>query len=142
MKTSISLTVLAVCLSLIFSTQLPAQMKVHWVGGTPGHEYDWNCPENWSTQRVPDEFSDVFIENTSTKTFAYPIIQSDEISVNSLYIDSGAWLTIAENSSLKVHTYVTNKNNGNFKGNGSLEILNEHIKSVNISHKDVAIGHN
>ncbi len=141
MKTRGSYAVLATCLSLIFCTQLQAQKMVHWVGGTPGHEFDWNCSKNWSPQNVPDEFSDVFIENTSTKTFAYPTIQSEEVSINSLYLDAGAWLTISDNSSLKVYNYVTSVNGSHFKGGGTLKILNQHLNPGNNILKDVAISH-
>lgn len=80
---------------LFFSNEMSAQIQNTWVGGTPGRPVDWDVAANWSLQRVPDEFHDVVIPNTSTTTFSYPVLDG-AVEIRTLRIESGARLYILE----------------------------------------------
>jgi hypothetical protein len=59
-----------------------------WVGGSSGHETDWNTAANWSPSGVPAGGDDVTI--TSGKTY-YPILTNGQsFTIRSLTVDSGA----------------------------------------------------
>lgn len=79
-----------------------AQERSVWKGGKPGRANDWKCAANWSTNQVPDAFSDVIIPKTTGPLQNYPVIRSGRIEVNTLRIQCGARLTIAENASLSI----------------------------------------
>jgi hypothetical protein len=90
-------------ITLFFAAnELNAQIQNKWVGGTPGRPTDSDVASNWSLQRVPDEFSDVMIPNTSTTTFSYPSIDKSA-GINSLRIENGAKLVIAETGKLQLN---------------------------------------
>ena len=91
-----------VALMLTFSTIAFSQKTIVWKGGTPGKANDWNCPRNWSTYHVPDEFSNVVVPNVSTSTQASPVIASGMVEVNSLYIESNASLTLGDTAQLVI----------------------------------------
>jgi hypothetical protein len=93
-------------LSLIAATSLNAQLRNEWVGGTPGRPIDWNVASNWSLQRVPDEFHDVVIPNTSSTTFSWPVID-ELVEIRSLRIESGAKLVILETGYLHIDADVS-----------------------------------
>jgi len=84
-----------------FSTAF-GQKTYIWKGGKPGRANDWNCPANWSTYRVPDEFADVIIPLTASGTQVYPVIKTPGCEVNSLTIKCGARVTIEEKGSLTI----------------------------------------
>ncbi len=86
---------------LILLMTLPAmtgfsQITSIWRGMTPGHERNWNCPSNWSNNRIPDEFTDVIIPVDISINYRYPVIKSSATEINSLHIWPGATLTVKE----------------------------------------------
>lgn len=95
-------TFLIIIFSLI-STLNFAQRSTTWKGGTPGKETCWEEARNWSENRVPDEFSDVFIPDVSTSTFHYPVIKEGAVELNSIRMASTAQLTIAASAKLIVY---------------------------------------
>ncbi|MCB0644564.1 MAG: hypothetical protein KDC44_23130, partial [Phaeodactylibacter sp.] len=94
-------TLFITAFTLLASTTF-AQQLVTWKGGTPGREDQWAVAQNWSNNRVPDEFADVFIPDVSTSTFVYPVICNGEFEVNSLQMAATAALTILEDAVLTV----------------------------------------
>ena len=77
-----------------FSVDLYGQKAAVWSGGTPGRPCDWYCPSNWRENRVPNEFSYVFIPDVSTKTFSYPVIDKGVIEIAGLQCDAPAGITL------------------------------------------------
>ncbi|HRK26863.1 MAG TPA: hypothetical protein PK239_06185 [Chitinophagales bacterium] len=73
-----------------------------WIGGFPGRKADWNIAANWSKHHVPDEWDDVFIPNTSTTTFVYPLITSDVGMVGSITMSTDAFITVTNNGKLGI----------------------------------------
>ena len=71
-----------------------SQVTSIWKGKFPGHECDWNWPANWSNNRLPDDFTDVFIPVDNTFTANYPVIKSGVVEINSLTMHTYASLTI------------------------------------------------
>jgi len=69
-----------------------AQITSIWKGNTPGHESQWECPSNWSNNRVPDEFTDVIIQVDISNDYHYPVFNMSETEINSLRIWPGAYL--------------------------------------------------
>ncbi len=88
--------------ALLLCTDAFSQIANTWKGGAPGLENDWNCPKNWSAFRVPDAFTDVIIPDASSTTQAPPVIQSGQLEVNSLFMETNAQLTIRESAQLVV----------------------------------------
>ncbi|MDX2134745.1 MAG: hypothetical protein SFV52_08165 [Saprospiraceae bacterium] len=97
-----------------------AQKANTWKGGTPGQETNWNCPQNWSTNAVPDAFSDVVIPDVSTSTFAAPVIRTGTHEVNALLLLSGARLTIEADANLIVLMHLEIVPNAVVQGKGLL----------------------
>lgn len=97
-----------------------AQRTITWKGGTPGMTCDWFCPQNWSSASLPDEFSDVIIPDVSSSTFAQPYIKDGDIEIHSLRLLSNASLTIVDEASLTVISYIEGHTLDNVKGNGVL----------------------
>jgi hypothetical protein len=115
MKNSILTIAATLPLMLVcFANALSAQNAVTWKGGTPGQEGNWDCPKNWSSYRVPDEFSDVVIPDVSTTTLAAPKIMSGNYEVNSIQLLPNARLTIEHGAQLVVYSI----ENGFEKGDG------------------------
>jgi hypothetical protein len=86
--------------SLLAITSLKAQSNNTWKGGYPGHETDWSFSKNWSKGHVPSEFDAVVIPDVSTSSSDYPVIRSGGFEVASLYVQSGATLTMLPGASL------------------------------------------
>ncbi|MFZ1676511.1 MAG: hypothetical protein WBP41_20675 [Saprospiraceae bacterium] len=86
-------TAFILLLSLL-ATHSYSQITSIWKGKTPGHEYDWNWPGNWSNNRMPDDFSDVFIPVDNTLICNYPVIIAGEVEINSLNMHHDASLII------------------------------------------------
>ena len=91
---------LLILLSLI-SLNCFSQVTSKWRGNTPGKEQDWKCPSNWSTNSLPNEFTDVVIPVDISVTYNYPVING-EVEINSLSVWPGAILTIKDGS-LTIH---------------------------------------
>ncbi len=104
---------------LFFSNEMSAQIQNVWVGGVPGRPIDWNVAANWSLQRVPNEFHDVVIPNTSTTTFSYPVIDG-AVEVHTLRVESGARLYILETGTLHLNA-VGEKMNEVLANNGEID---------------------
>lgn len=78
----------------LLSLTTTAQNASTWKGMTPGHERQWSYPANWSRNTVPDEFTDVVIPFDITGGQNYPVLKVPEATINSLYIEHGAHITI------------------------------------------------
>ncbi len=87
----------------ITAVQLFSQKTATWKGGTPGMEQEWNCPKNWSGGAIPNEFSNVFIPDVTTTTCSPPVIQSGQVEVNALFLESNATLTIGPAAELIIY---------------------------------------
>lgn len=94
----------AICTVFLLALSLNAfsQKTVVWKGGAPGQETNWYCPKNWSTQTVPDSFSDVVIPDVSTTTQALPEIRSGRVEVNRLTIAGNTGLSLGESAQMVV----------------------------------------
>lgn len=88
-------TTILILLSL-FSANGFAQIISIWRGNTPGQENRWDCPSNWSNNRLPDEFTDVIIQVDISSRFRYPVLNSKQTEINSLRIWPGASLILKE----------------------------------------------
>jgi len=102
MKSRLLLSALFLSLLLAGSLSLRAQKIVYWKGGTPGMESNWNCPRNWSTNAVPNAFSNVIIPDVSTRSRVYPVLSHKNAEVNSLALEAGSSLVIEEGACLVV----------------------------------------
>jgi len=89
----------SIILILSFSFSLSAQTSATWKGGKPGRTTDWNCPDNWTQGRVPDEFTQVIIPFGANY---YPVIQSAPAPIDALLIEGGASLTIENGAKLTI----------------------------------------
>jgi hypothetical protein len=94
--------ILAYLLNPVTST---CQRPVHWLGGTPGMETNWYCHKNWSTGRVPDNLSIVYILDVRTSFQSLPVVPHGKIVIHELWIANGASVQISSGASL----FVTNK---------------------------------
>lgn len=108
---------------------LSAQRNVTWLGGTPGQESNWFCDKNWSNAHVPDEFSNVYINNVSTSTFHYPVIKSKEATALSISIVSEGKLTIEKSGTLSVIEAINVQNNKSIINRGKLIVESQELKS-------------
>jgi len=115
---------LMINLFLLITVSVFSQRAITWKGGAPGKKNDWYCPQNWSSTSVPDEFSDVIIPDVSTSSFALPCIQSGEVEVNSITIQSNGGLTILKNAMMVVLEYTDGVSPKNVKGEGLLMLNN------------------
>ena len=91
-------------LSFLSISSIYSQRINTWIGGSPGHETNWNYHKNWSLNEVPDWTSDVIIPNMSSSARHYPKIKEGEAEVNSLRIFPGAKLHVSVDASLLVLT--------------------------------------
>lgn len=100
-----------------------------WIGGFPGRETDWNFAANWSMNRIPDEWDNVWIPNTTTTTFVYPVITTNVGTVASITFGYNACLTLAQNGAI----YIDNEDEGN-----NIAIRKEGILPNNIANAHAA----
>ncbi len=118
-------TTLFLIVALSFSALATAQRPVIWKGGAPGKVSDWNCPVNWSANRVPNEFDCVRIPDGSA---FYPTLSQGEIQVEALLIEGSAALDVAPGASLTVSGesgwYDGMTIVGNIRNNGSIVLEN------------------
>ena len=96
MKSFLTLTLAFIC-----SLNISSQNTIHWLGGTPGHESEWNEPRNWDANRVPIESDKVIISNRNNGHFKQPVI-SGEVQIAWLEILSGGNLTISNSGILTI----------------------------------------
>jgi hypothetical protein len=89
-------------LALTFSMTILAQTENVWIGGTIGHESDWNTARNWSEGFVPDEDSYVIINLHNSGHNSQPVITGDAVAA-SVMVYSGAQLTIANTAQLVIN---------------------------------------
>ncbi len=127
MKTKNLLAASLLIFSILPFSTANAQNETRWIGGHPGQENAWNCQQNWSDYKVPDEFSNVVIEDVSTTSLYHPVIHSGDVAVHSLFIESNAELTIEAGSSLTVYTYLTRPSARSLHVKGWMQVLNEHL---------------
>ena len=86
-------TLIILALSMV-AFKANGQILSIWKGNCSGHEHEWHYPSNWSTNEVPDEFSDVVIPlDVSAKT-KYPVISQTTVEINSLHMWPGTVLTL------------------------------------------------
>ena len=111
--------------ALVLSNDAFAQRTIVWKGGTPGQETNWHCPQNWSSYRLPDEFSNVVIPDVSSTTQADPVIRGSRVEVNALRIESRALLTIATDACLVVHGYTEGINAFKLDRQGAMIVVGE-----------------
>ncbi len=115
-----------------------SQINSIWIGNTPGHKQDWNCPSNWNNNRLPDEFTDVIIPLDDSITDNYPNFKSGRSEINSLSIWPGANLTMKGGELLILNTdknyYDRNQIMGRVKANWEGETLHtsEELASLKV----------
>ena len=102
MKISNQISIILVFLSLTLAQTIFAQNT--WIGGTPGAENDWNNPQNWSLNRVPDDADlVVIVADVSTQSGFFPIVKNVVPEIAFLNIEGGATLTILNTGKLIVN---------------------------------------
>ena len=102
MKKQIIITLISI---ITLAVSVNAQTTNVWKGGFPGHENDWNCNKNWSLSKTPDVFDNVVIPDVSTKTRRYPVISSGDVEVTSLFVQSGATLTLSQSARILTENF-------------------------------------
>ena len=105
------------------TTSTFAQQATTWLGGTPGQERNWNEARNWSNNRVPDAFSNVFIPDVSFSTFSAPVIASGTVELNTITIASNGQLTIGKNAKLMVYNEAIGLRNLSWDSKGLFLVL-------------------
>ncbi len=93
---------------------------------------NWNCPKNWSTNKVPDGFQNVIIPDVSTGSGAYPSIKSGGLEVNALTLESGATLKIEKQASLTVYTTLDQWGMSELESKGALSLPAQTFAGVGI----------
>ncbi len=83
------LIVFLLCLPAVLSF---SQKASTWKGNCAGHAFDWDWAANWSTNAIPDEFTDVVIPFDYSSFFNYPQIKRGNVEINSLYMNPGTSL--------------------------------------------------
>jgi len=136
---------IVVLIVLIIQSLNSVEAQNIWIGGTPGHETDWNIAKNWSENRVPDWTEDVIIADVSTISGYFPVIDNEVEPIAHLEIQSNALLTIKPTGILMVDGISTFNSGitliGNIFLDGQLEIKNtalsaiENISGVTLSDK-------
>jgi Tol biopolymer transport system component len=121
-------TLLIAILSLI-TTITFAQQSVTSKGGTLGNETSWNVARNWSNNKVPNEFSDVIINDVSTSTFSAPVIKEGTIELNSIRIASNGQLTVESTAKVIVYGYTEGIIKENINLEGTLMVMEEFVNT-------------
>ncbi|MBK6933247.1 MAG: hypothetical protein IPH12_21205 [Saprospirales bacterium] len=134
-------TRLVLLIALLPACFLSAQ--VEWKGGTPGQETNWFCPQNWSDNRIPDDFDNVIVPDCSSKGNFYPVIGHKTARVQSLTLHSSARLSIGKNGKLSVLGFGLPQgalvNLGTLDNNGTLEVIEPVLHALDISGTGVLI---
>ncbi|MEM9821126.1 MAG: hypothetical protein AAF985_08645 [Bacteroidota bacterium] len=74
-----------------------------WLGGTIDEEHQWECPANWSLNRVPTEEDSVFILGASQLSKFAPLINSSVPKIFHLLLINHSELRISPAGKLKIH---------------------------------------
>jgi hypothetical protein len=122
-----------ITLICFFNQQSTAQKTTYWKGGTPGHENDWFCAQNWTGGDVPNEFSNVVISDQPTRNQAYPVISKESVTINTLRIEGTAMLDISPKAKLLVYQDFFATNPKHFMPKGR-------FWAPNYSKTDIAFG--
>lgn len=85
-----------------FNLSGEAQISAYWVGGKAGRTKDWNCAANWSNNKVPNEFTDVFILNKESNSNCFPEIIKGKFTIHSLNFEKGTHLKIHKEAILTI----------------------------------------
>ena len=118
-----------VCTTTIDSTDTLSPLPMQWMGGTSGHETDWNTASNWSCGFVPTSAYDVSIPTGTA--FIPEIGASASGSARKLTIASGASVIIDAAAVLNVTGNLFN--NGSVNGVGTLSMngtTTQHITGI------------
>ena len=107
-------------LLFFFSSSVFSQSVNYWIGGAPGLEREWNCPRNWSTGEVPNEFSHVVIPDVSIGSRSTPIVRSGLLEIGSLIMESNSALEVQEQATLVVHEEIKTPKESELKVEGML----------------------
>lgn len=86
-----------------------SQIESRWIGGSPGREQDWFWHKNWSNNRVPDEFTDVRIDDVNQAMNYIPKIKDGHAIVSRLLVKSINGILIDNQASLTVLNYDTER---------------------------------
>lgn len=106
-----------------------SQITMTWKGGTPGKECQWQCPQNWTSNKVPDGFSNVVIPATvASGSLSNPVL-NERTEVNSLRIEGDSRLKIGPQGMLTVYTEAFIPQERSIDVQGILILLNEHIEN-------------
>ncbi len=114
-----------VALLTLSTAQLFSQKTIEWKGGFPGHETDWACPQNWSGNTVPNEFSDVIIPDVSTQSRALPVIKSGSVAVRSLSVDAGSIVFVSKGAGLLIFGWGQFEDPASIRAEGRFRVLDE-----------------
>ncbi len=121
----------------ISTSVLVSSIARTWVGGTPGHESNWNTNNNWLDHNIPDSTVDVVIAAGATY---YPSIPAAAtLYVRDLNIDTNVTITVNAGAKLKVVGNFIH--NGVINGDGTVSFNHDtaqkisgkgHIRNVEI----------
>ena len=114
-------------LMTLAATQLFSQKPAEWKGGFPGHETDWNCPQNWTGNTVPNAFSDVSVPDVSTASRALPIIKTGIVEINSIRINAASTVFIGKGCGLLVFGWCQMVNPESIRAEGIFKVLDEAV---------------
>lgn len=120
-KSSIAILLLFIVLSL------NGQNLIVWKGGFPGQESEWNLPQNWEGNQLPDEDSYVIIKWINSGHNAQPILNSFT-KITSLEVHADAQLVIGQQGELVIDGSYNYSSgvllyNGKVKNDGSIRIV-------------------
>ncbi len=79
-----------------------AQISAYWIGGKAGRTRDWNCAANWSNNKIPNEFTDVFLKDKESNSSLFPEIVKGNVKIHSLSFESGTHLKIHKEAILTI----------------------------------------
>jgi hypothetical protein len=116
----------AVCTTAIDTNIYITPTPMQWVGGTTGHESDWNTTANWTCGFVPGA-SDVANIPFGT-TYSPAIAASDSGFIGNLTLANGAVVTLNSNAVLNVKGNFAN--NGSIAGTGTLRMNNTSAQTI------------
>ena len=112
------------CTNVLNDTVTVSPVPMQWVGGSLGHETEWNYTTNWSCGFAPTNSDNVTI---SSAAYAPVISASDSGFAKNITLNAGSSLIINSGASLKVKGVFTN--NTNISGAGKV-VLNNNIAQM------------